>query len=318
MMKAVILDIASLGEQVHLDSLRKAAPSLTEYSNTAPDQVAERIGDHDIVVVNKAKINADAIARCPQLKLIAVTATGVNNIDVAAARARGIQVANVTHYSTGSLVQHTFSLMLALTTRLIDYNNDVREGRWAQSPNFCLMDHPIRELAGKTLGIVGSGDLGQAVATVGKAFGMHVQIAARPHTPYSPEEYLNRTPFYDLLPKVDVLSLHCLLSPETRELVGERELRLMKPDALLINTARGGLINEQALANALRERRLGGAGLDVLSEEPPVTPNPLLAPDLPNLVITPHCAWASREARQRLIDKTALNIRYFLSLQHPV
>lgn len=317
-MKAVILDIASLGEQVNLDSLRKAAPSLTEYDNTAPGQVAERIGDHAIAVVNKARITADAMRQCPNLKLIAVTATGINNIDVTAARELGIQVANVTHYSTGSLVQHTFSLILALTTRLIDYNNDVRDGRWAKSENFCLMDHPIRELAGKTLGIVGSGDLGAAVATVGKAFGMHVLIAARPNTPYSPEEYLSRTPFYDLLPKVDVLSLHCLLSADTREMIGERELRLMKPDALLINTARGGLIHEQALADALRERRIGGAGLDVLSEEPPVNPNPLLAHDLPNLIITPHCAWASREARQRLIDKTALNIRYFLSLQHPV
>lgn len=316
-MKAVILDIASLGEQVSLDSLRKAAPSLTEYANTAPDEVAARIGDHDIVVVNKARISGEAMAQCPNLKLIAVTATGINNIDTDAAKARGIQVANVTHYSTGSLVQHTFALMLALTTRLVDYTNDVREGRWATSPNFCLMDHPIRELAGKTIGIVGSGDLGQGVATVAKAFGMHVLIAARPNTPYSTEEYLARTPFYELLPKVDVLTLHCLLSADTKEMIGERELRLMKPDALLINTARGGLINEQALADALRERRLGGAGLDVLSEEPPVQPNPLLAEGLPNLIITPHCAWASREARQRLIDKTALNIRYFLSQLQP-
>lgn len=317
-MKSVILDIASLGDNVHLDALRKAAPNLSEYDNTAPDQVAERIGDHNIVVVNKAKISADTINRCPQLKLIAVTATGVNNIDVDAARARGIEVANVTHYSTGSLVQHTFTLILALTTRLLDYHNDVRHGRWAQSENFCLMNHPIRELAGKTLGIVGSGDLGQGVAAVAKAFGMHVLVAARPNSPYAPEEYMARTPFYDLLPKVDVLSLHCLLSPETQGLIGEKELRLMKRDALLINTARGGLIQEQALADALRERRIGGAGLDVLSEEPPVNPNPLLDSELPNLIITPHCAWASRESRQRLIDKTALNIRYFLSRQHPL
>lgn len=316
-MKSVILDIASLGDNVHLDTLRKTAPNLTEHDNTAPDQVAERIADHDIVIVNKAKITGETIARCPNLKLIAVTATGVNNIDTDAARARGIEVANVTHYSTGSLVQHTFTLILALTTRLLDYNNDVREGRWAQSENFCLMDHPIRELAGKTLGIVGSGDLGQGVATVAKAFGMHVLIAARPNSPYSTEEYLARTPFYDLLPKVDVLSLHCLLSPETQGLIGDKELRLMKRDALLINTARGGLIQEQALADALRERRIGGAGLDVLSEEPPAHPNPLLAGDLPNLIITPHCAWASRESRQRLIDKTALNIRYFLSRLPP-
>lgn len=316
-MKAVILDIASLGEQVTLTSLRKAAPSLTEYSNTPPALVAERIGDHDIVVVNKVGIRGDVMRQCPRLKLIAVTATGTNNIDLGSARDLGIQVANVTHYSTGSLVQHTFALILALTTRLIDYQNDVRNGLWHSSENFCLMHHPIRELTGKTLGIVGSGDLGLAVSSVGKAFGMHVLIAARPNTPYSPEEYLARTPFYDLLPRVDVLSLHCLLSPDTREMIGARELGLMKSDALLINTARGGLINEQALADALRHRQIGGAGLDVLSEEPPVSPNPLLTPDLQNLIITPHCAWASREARQRLIDKTALNIRYFLSQQTP-
>lgn len=316
-MKAVILDIASLGDNVSLQSLRTAAPLLTEYDNTAPDQVVERIGDHPIVISNKVKINADTLRQCPTLKLIAVTATGVNNVDIEAARQAGIQVANVNHYSTGSLVQHTFSLMLALTTHLIPYTQDVKKGVWKNSSNFCLMHHPITELAGKTLGIVGSGDLGQSVATVAKAFGMHVLVAARPNTPYPLEEYLSRTPFYDLLPKVDVLSLHCLLSAETREMIGAPELSLMKASALLINTARGGLINEAALADALQHGRIGGAGLDVLSEEPPVNPNPLLALDLPNLIITPHCAWASREARQRLIDKTALNIRYFLSHQQP-
>ncbi|CBL44984.1 Glycerate dehydrogenase [gamma proteobacterium HdN1] len=321
-MKSVFLDRASMGDGIHLDRLRAAAPALTEYDYTAPEQVAERIADHDIAITNKSRICAETMARCKQLKLIAVTATGLNNIDMEAAHRHGIQVANVQHYATPSIVQHTFSLMLALTTRLVDYHNDVRSGEWARSSNFCLLHHPIRELSGKTLGIVGHGDLGQGVARAASAFGMHVKIAARPGAHYSTDtpavlestdSQVERIPLMQLLPQVDVLSLHCLLSPATERLIGAPQLRLMRRDSLLINTARGGLIDEQALADALRERRIGGAGLDVLSEEPPTHPNPLLSGDLPNLIITPHCAWGSCEARQRLLDHTANNIRDFLA-----
>lgn len=308
-MRTVILDAASLGNDISLDSLQQAAPGLVSFDFTTADQIIPRLQDASIAIVNKTVIDAAVMAACPTLKMIAVTATGTNNIDLEAARQRGIRVCNVIRYGRASLVQHTFMLILTLAGNLHRYQQDVKAGHWNCACNFCLMDHPIMELEGKTLGIVGYGDLGQGVAQMGRAFGMQVLIAQRPGQPAQ----AGRVPLDELLPQVDVLSLHCLLSAETRNLIDARELALMKPTALLINTARGGLVNESALADALTAGRIGGAGFDVLTQEPPVNGNVLLDLQLPNLIVTPHCAWASREARQRLIDLTADNVARFMA-----
>jgi glycerate dehydrogenase len=257
-----------------------------------------------LVVTNKVVLDRALLASAPRLRLVCVAATGTNNVDLATARELGIAVTNVTGYATASVVQHVFAVMLAHAARLFEYRQSVGEGAWARSDQFCLLDHPIRELAGRTLGIVGYGALGQAVAKIAEAFGMRLLIAERPSGPHEP----GRTPLAELLAHSDVVSLHVPLAENTRNLIGAAELARMRPDALLINTARGGIVDEAALAKALRAGRLGGAAVDVLSIEPPRLGNPLLAPDIPNLIVTPHIAWASREARQRLIDEVAENI----------
>lgn len=289
-------------------------PELTYYPATLPDQVAERIAQAEVVISNKVMLNAAAIEQAPRLRLICIAATGVNNVDLAAAEAAGITVCNCRGYGSPAVVQHVFALLLALYTRLPDYHQAVRAGRWQRADQFCLLDYPIRELADKTLGIVGYGELGRGVARVAEAFGMRVLLAQRPGA-IEPEE--GRIPLPVLLPQVDVLSLHCPLTPETRGLIGAWELALMRRDAVLINTARGGLVDEAVLADALRKGALGGAGIDVLSLEPPTDGNPLLAPDIPNLIITPHSAWGSRESRQRLLEQLAENVREY-QLGQPV
>ncbi|MCK7546586.1 D-2-hydroxyacid dehydrogenase [Marinobacter koreensis] len=307
-MKAVFLDASTLGDDVDLSSIETATGGLKKYDRTAPDQVLERMRGFDTVLVNKVVLTREHFEACPELKTIAVVATGLNNIDQAAAKEHGIRVLNVTHYGRSTVAQHTLALMLALATRLLDYDRDVRAGRWAKSDMFCLMDHPILELEGRTLGVVGYGDLGQGVVERAKAFGMKILLGARPGQAPGEVDGYPRIPLDELLPQVDVLSLHCLLTDETRNLIGKRELEMMKKDALLINTSRGGLVDEQALADALRSGTIGGAGFDVLTEEPPRHGNPLLADDIPNLIITPHSAWASREARQRIVEITAENL----------
>lgn len=307
-MKAVFLDASTLGDDVDLSSIETATGGLKKYDRTAPDQVLERMRGFDTVLVNKVVLTREHFEACPELKTIAVVATGLNNIDQAAAKEHGIRVLNVTHYGRSTVAQHTLALMLALATRLLDYDRDVRAGRWAKSDMFCLMDHPILELEGRTLGVIGYGDLGQGVVERAKAFGMKILLGARPGQDAGEVDGYPRIPLDELLPQVDVLSLHCLLTDETRNLIGKRELEMMKKDALLINTSRGGLVDEQALADALRSGTIGGAGFDVLTEEPPRHGNPLLADDIPNLIITPHSAWASREARQRIVEITAENL----------
>ena len=309
--QGVFLDSDSLGSDVDLSPLAAELDDLVYHPQTAPSEVTARIAGYPVVIVNKVPLGAEAFAAAPALRLVAVTATGVNNVDLDAARAHGVRVVNVVRYGRYSVSQHTFALILALATRLQQYTADVRDGAWNRSSTFCLMHHPIMELAGKTLGIVGYGDLGQGVAHLGRAFGMTVRLAARPGQAPGPVDGLQREPLDQLLPEVDVLSLHCVLSDNTRNLIGARELALMQPHALLINTARGGLVDEQALAEALRAGRLGGAGVDVLTEEPPRHGNPLLAPDIPNLIVTPHSAWASLEARQRMVALTAANLQGF-------
>lgn len=307
-MKAVFLDATTLGNDVDLAPIERVTGGMVKHDATAQAQVAERIRGFDTVLVNKVVLTREHFANCPELKTIAVVATGLNNIDQDAAREHGIRVLNVTNYGRSTVAQHTMALMLALATRLLDYDRDVRAGRWAESDMFCLMDHPIMELEGRTLGIVGYGDLGQGVAERARAFGMKVLLGARPGQAAGEIDGYSRIPLDELLPQVDVLSLHCLFTDETRNMIGTRELQMMKPDALLINTSRGGLVDEAALANALRTGVIGGAGFDVLTEEPPRNGNPLLAGDIPNLIVTPHSAWASREARQRIVEITARNL----------
>lgn len=310
-MLGVFLDRDSLDcGDLDFSSLDRALPNWRYYPATAPAEVAARIEPAEVVISNKVVLDAATIQQAPRLKLILVAATGVNNVDLDAAAARGITVCNCRGHVTPAVVQHVFALLLALCTRWPDYRQAVREGRWQQASQFCLLDFPIRELAGKTMGIVGYGELGQGVARVAEAFGMRVLVAQRPGTAETPED---RTPLPVLLPQVDVLSLHCPLTPATRGLIGAWELALMRRDAILINTARGGLVDEALLADALRRGALGGAAVDVLSLEPPVTGNPLLAPDIPNLIVTPHCAWGSRESRQRLVEQLTENIDGWLA-----
>ena len=309
-MRGVFLDRDSLDcGDLDFGDLEGILPDLTYYPATAPEQVAARIADAEIVISNKVVLDAAALQHARRLRLICVAATGVNNVDLEAAAKAGITVCNCRGYGVASVVQHVFALLLALYTHLPDYRQAVRAGRWQHARQFCLLDYPVRELADKTLGIVGYGQLGQGVARVAEAFGMRVLLAQRPGT-VEPEE-AGRIPLPILLPQVDVLSLHCPLTPDTRGLIGPWELALMKRDAVLINTARGGLVDEAMLADALRKGALGGAGVDVLSLEPPVDGNPLLAADIPNLIVTPHSAWGSREARQRLVGQLAQNIQGF-------
>lgn len=290
-------------------TLENVVPEWQFYGYSRPADLGSRLAEAELVITNKVKLDTDAFSLAPKLRLICVAATGTNNVDLAAAHRHGVVVSNVRGYATPSVAQHVFSLMLSLSIHLGKYRRAVMKGEWQRSPYFCLLDFPIREIAGRTIGIVGYGELGREVARLAEAFGMQVLIAQRTGSKPQP----GRLPLHDLLPQVDVLSLHCPLTPETRNLIGARELAMMKSDALLINTARGGIVDEQALAEALREGCLGGAGMDVLSEEPPMRGNPLLEDDIPNLIVTPHIAWASRESRQRLVNEMALNIAAFIA-----
>jgi glycerate dehydrogenase len=302
---AVFLDLETVDRgDLDLSPLRAALPHWTLHSHTGPDQVARRIADAPVAVTNKVVLGRAELQAAPGLELVCVAATGTNNVDLDAAAELGVAVANVRGYATPAVVQHVFALILALTTRLPQYREAVAGGAWQRARQFCMLDFPIRELQGRTLGIVGYGELGRAVGRVAKAFGMKVLVARRPGGPPTG----GRVPLDDLLRRVDVLSLHCPLADSTRGLIGARELGLMRPDALLVNTARGGIVDEPALAEALRAGTIGGAGVDVLRVEPPSGGNPLLEPDIPNLIVTPHTAWASRDARQRLIGEVAANI----------
>ena len=302
----VFLDQASLDQgDLDMQALHDAAAVLTLYPATTAEQVAEHIADHEVVITNKVVIDAQVMRACPQLKLILVSATGTNNIDLEAARQQGITVCNCQAYGTPSVAQHTLMLMLVLITRFESYRQAVREGAWQRSNQFCLLDYPIGELSGRTLGVLGYGELGQEVARLASAFGMHVLVGSIPG-----REHPQRPSLEQLLPQVDVLTLHCPLTDTTRNMIGAEQLAAMKPGSLLINTGRGGLVDELALVDSLRSGHLGGAGFDVLTTEPPTAGNPLLDAQLPNLVVTPHSAWGSREARQRIVAQLAENLRH--------
>ena len=308
--RAVFLDYTSLDlGDLDLDPLRRSFGDLQLCADTTPANVIERLQGASVAISNKALLNAQTLAACPELKLILVAATGTNNVDLEAARALGITVANCQGYGTPSVAQHTLGLLLALATRLVDYNKAVADGQWQQAKQFCLLDFPIVELEGKTLGLFGHGELGSAVAKLAEAFGMRVLIGQIPGRPAR----AGRLALDELLPQVDALTFHCPLTEHTRNFIGARELALLKPGAFVVNTARGGMIDEQALADALRSGHLGGAATDVLSVEPPRDGNPLLAADIPRLIITPHSAWGSREARQRIVGQLAQNAEAFFN-----
>jgi glycerate dehydrogenase len=272
-------------------------------------KTAERIRDVEIVLLNAVELSRELLQGAPQLELIAVAGTGTDNIDLAAARELGIGVCNVRGYCTSSVVQHVWGLILSLTQHVSDYARLVRSGSWNRNELLAVLSHPIRELNGRVFGVVGWGELGRGAARIAEAFGMRVIIANRRGESPRPD----RVELEELLAMSDIVSLHCPLNDSTHGLIGARELALMKPDALLINTARGALVDGLALSMALRAGRLGGAGIDVLPQEPPRDDDPLLDPGIPNLILTPHVAWAAREARQRCLDEMAANIRDFAS-----
>ncbi len=307
----VFLDCGSLDRgDLDLNALKATLPRWHLHSVSHPDSISARIAGATIVISNKARLEELMLRAAPGLRLICVAATGTNNVDLDAARALGIAVCNVRGYATASVVQHVLTLILTLSTNLLEFHQSIREGGWQKCPHFCMLDYPIRELAGKTIGIVGYGALGRGVAQAARdGLGMQVLVAQRKGTPSES----NRVPLDKLLPQVDVLSLHCPLTPETRGLIGAAELALMKPDALIVNTARGGIVDEIALIDALKAGRLGGAGIDVLTTEPPVHGHLLLDGTIPNLIVTPHIAWTARESRQRLVDEMVENIRAFFA-----
>ncbi|WP_095079756.1 2-hydroxyacid dehydrogenase [Pseudomonas sp. Irchel s3h17] len=308
--RAVFLDHSSLDlGDLDLSGLQQCFDDLQLQSLTTPDNVVERLQGTSVAISNKVPLNATTLKACPDLKLILIAATGTNNVDLVAARAQGITVSNCQGYGTPSVAQHTLMLLLNLATRLSDYQKAVGEGRWQQASQFCLLDYPIVELQGKTLGLLGHGELGGAVARLAEAFGMRVVSGQTPGRPARAD----RVPLDELLAQVDALTLHCPLNEHTRHFIGARELALLKPGAFVVNTARGGLIDEQALADALRSGHLGGAATDVLSVEPPTAGNPLLAHDIPRLIVTPHNAWGSREARQRIVGQLSENAHGFFS-----
>lgn len=308
-MQGVFLDRKSLDlDDLDFSKFDNAVEQWQYYDETKPDQVLQRIINADVVVSNKVVLDKKILDQASQLKLICIAATGTNNVDLDTAKQNNIQVCNVRAYGTASVVQHVFALLLLLLRNIPAYTTAVKRGDWQNSKQFCLMDYPVGELTGKVLGIVGYGELGKAVAKVARAFGMKIKVAQRPGRHDD-----KQVPLEELLPQVDVLTLHCPLTAETANLIGAHELGLMKQSAILINTARGGIVDEQALANALKQGKLAGAGIDVLHTEPPRAGNPLLDTAIPNLIVTPHMAWASREARQRIVDQMVKNIHSYQS-----
>ncbi|KAA1284851.1 glycerate dehydrogenase [Alcaligenes faecalis] len=309
--RIVFLDRETLSDSVALPQV-PFKHELQVYGRTAPDQVAERIADAEIVISNKVALRREHLQAAPNLKMIALAATGSDNIDLDAAHERQIVVSNIRDYAVRSVPEHVFALIFALRRNICAYRQSVKEGRWQEAQQFCYFDYPIRDLAGSTLGLIGSGSLGQAVATMGRALGMKVIFAQRRgQTIVSNAD--DRLPFEQVLEQADILSLHCPLTAETQNMLGMAEFERMAPRRpLLINTARGGLIDNQALEHALRQGWLGGAGIDVCTPEPPPADHILMRLlDLPNYILTPHIGWASQEAMQALANQLIENIAAF-------
>ena len=284
--------------------------TLSSYGTTEAHETLERIRGADIVITNKVVISAQAFAENPQLKLVAVTATGVNNVDVEAAKQNGTAVCNIRAYGNESVAEHAFMMMITLMRNLPAYQRDVAAGLWENSPFFCHLGAPMRDLNGKTLAIFGRGNIGKTLATYAQAFKMNVVFAEHKHAETVRDGYVS---FDEAIRSADVVSLNCPLTPQTANMIGEAELQQMKPGSILINCGRGGLVDEAALVAALKYGQIGGAGFDVLTQEPPRDGNPLLKARLPNLIVTPHIAWASQEAANRLFDILLDNINHFVA-----
>ena len=284
--------------------------TLNSYGSTEAHQTAERIQGADIIITNKVVISAEHIAANPQLKLIALAATGVNNVDVEAAKQNGTAVCNIRAYGNESVAEHAFMMMITLMRNLPAYQRDVAAGLWENSPFFCHLGAPMRDLNGKTLAIFGRGNIGKTLATYAQAFKMNVVFAEHKNAQSVRDGYVS---FDEAIRSADVVSLNCPLTPQTANMIGEAELQQMKPGAILINCGRGGLVDEAALVAALKYGQIGGAGFDVLTQEPPRDGNPLLKARLPNLIVTPHIAWASQEAANRLFDILLDNINRFVA-----
>lgn len=300
----VFLDRESVGADVRKPNFPH---SYTEYESTwTPNEIVERLKDASIAIINKVPMRADVLKQLPKLKLIAVAATGTDVVDKAYCKENGITVVNIRNYAFNTVPEHVIALMFALRRNLVAYIEDVRAGRWGKVDQFCFFDHPIRDVAGSTLGVVGYGAIGKSVAKRAECLGMRI-------LPFDvvPQEGL--VDFETILKESDVITLHVPLTPETKNLIGAKELKMMKPTAILINTARGGLVDEAALAEALMNGTIAGAGFDVLIKEPPKEGNVLLDLRLPNLIVTPHVAWASREAMQILADQLIDNIEAFVA-----
>lgn len=307
-MQGVFLDLDSIHpEDLNLRAMREILPDWHFHNQSDISEIGNRIRNAEIVISNKVPLDRVTLESATGLKLVCVAATGTNNIDLEAAHDLDIPVSNARDYATSSVVEHVFSMLLSLTRNLDAYRNRVGEGDWERSSEFCLFDASIEELEGKTMGIIGYGNLGQAVANVARAFFMQVQIAQRSYATAVPD----RLPLNELLATSDIISLHCPLTDTNRHFLGTRQFGLMKNNAIIINTARGGLIDEKALVEALREEQISAAAVDVLEQEPPTNANPLLNYKSSNLIVTPHIAWASRSARQRLVNEIVLNIEAY-------
>lgn len=310
-MKAVFLDFATVGPaDLDASPLTRLLPNIELCDSTPAHAVPAAIADKEVVLTNKVKLSAEVMRHAPQLRFVGLTATGTDNVDLAYASQHDIAVCNIRAYCTQSVVEHVFGVLLKLTHSIDQYQQAVRDGDWAGSSEFCLLNHPLRELSAMTLGIVGYGELGQGVARMAEHFGMRVLISERPGGDSG--EHGNRVPFSTLLQHSDVISLHCPLNDATRKLFGAAEFAAMQAHAILINTARGGLVDSAALVDALQGGQIYAAAIDVLPQEPPVDGDPLIDYQGPNLVLTPHVAWATREARQRAIDELAANVASFL------
>ena len=308
-MKAVFLDYATVGPGLDLAPLKSILPALEIFEATADGEVAKRIRNAEFVFANKVKLSESLLRDASELRFIGLTATGVDNVDLESATKHGVAVCNIRSYCTQSVTEHVFGVLLMLTHSLHRYAAAVRAGEWQRATDFCMLDFPVRELSAMTMGVVGHGELGSGVARMAREFGMQVLVSVRPgHHGVSDD----RVPFDEVLQKSDVISLHCPLNEQTQGLFGSTQFRRMKSDSILINTARGALIDSAALVAALQNGDIAGAAVDVLPKEPPVDGDPLLDYRGENLIITPHIAWATNEARQGAIDELAENVTAFL------
>ncbi len=303
----VFLDRDSVKAQVRSPNFKH---TYEEYSSTSFDQIVTRLQHATIAISNKVQLSEEMLVKLPQLKMVAVAATGYDCADISTCRKHGIAVANIRNYATHTVPEHVFMMVLALRRNLIAYQQDVENGMWQKAEQFCLFTHDIGELFGATMGIIGAGVIGQGTATIARGFGMRVIFADHASLEKNNVEFI---PFENVLAESDVLSLHCPMTPATRDMIGINELRKMKRNSLLINTARGGLVNEAALIQALDEGLIAGAGVDVLTSEPPKNGHPLLEVKRPNFILTPHVAWASDEAMQFLANQLIDNIEAWVA-----